>query len=156
MSDQLIIRAARDSDLRELREIESECFHEDAFPHYYLMRLLRDPRVITLVATLGDRVVGFIMARIETFSGEPAGHIYTLDVRPGYRRRGIGSRLLESMEEILRRADVVNCYLEAREDNIAAISLYLKRGYTAKGILKDYYGDGLNGIRFVKSLREGQ
>lgn len=149
---QLVIRKAEKSDLKRLYEIEVKCFREDAFPYPFIERFVKDPEFITLAAILENKIVGFIVASIETFKSERVGHIYSINVEPEYRRRGIGSRLLESMEENLRKRGAKACYLEARKDNIAAINLYLKHKYSVVGILRNYYGAGSDGIKFMKVL----
>ncbi|MEM2168297.1 MAG: GNAT family N-acetyltransferase [Candidatus Bathyarchaeia archaeon] len=146
------MRRARKSDLRVLYDIEVECFREDSFPLHYIARFLEDPTFITLVTTLEGRIIGYIAAHVENFEGKRMGHIYSIAVRSEYRRRGAGSRLLEAIEEILRQSGVKVCYLEARRDNIAAINFYLKHGYRIFEVLKDYYGAGGDGIRFLKFL----
>jgi len=146
------IRRAKISDLKSLYEIEVECFSGEAFPPSLIRRFLEDSRFITLVAVLGDKIVGFIAALIEGFVEEKAGHVYSIDVKPSYRRMGVGSSLLKSLEENLREAGVKICYLETCRDNLAAVSFYLKNGYRACKILKNYYGAGRDGVRFVKRI----
>jgi len=43
---------------------------------------------VTLVTTVDDTVVGFAAGSIEIFNNELAGHIYTLDVKQEYRKKG--------------------------------------------------------------------
>jgi len=150
--NRLTIRRAERSDLKRLYEIEVKCFHEDAFPFHFMERFIKDPEFMTLVAVLENKVIGFIVASIEIFRGERVGHIYSINVEPEYRRRGVGSCLLESMEENLRKRGAKACYLEARKDNVAAINLYLKHKYMIVGILRNYYGAGNDGIKFMKVL----
>lgn len=68
-------------------------------------------------------------------------HIVSIGVRQDYRRRGIGELLLIGTIEqaIAREADVLT--LEVRESNQAAINLYLRYGFTKRGIRKAYYTD---------------
>ncbi|MEM0049606.1 MAG: ribosomal protein S18-alanine N-acetyltransferase [Candidatus Bathyarchaeia archaeon] len=152
MPSQVIVRRAEKSDLKALYEIEVECFREEAFPLRYLKLFLSDAAFITLVMVLEDRIIGYVTARIENFEGKCMGHIYSIAVKPEYRRRGIGSRLLESVEEILREKGAKVCYLETRKDNVAAINFYLKHEYRVFEVLVNYYGDGKDGIRFLKFL----
>ncbi len=152
--ESVIIRRANPSDLERLRRIEVECFHEEAFPLSYLRYIIENPNFIMLVAVLEGEIAGFIVASIEDFRDSIAGHIYSIDVKPKYRRRGIGSKLLESIEEILGGMGAEVCYLEARADNVAAINLYLKCNYRALENLRNYYGVGKNGIRLAKKLKD--
>ena len=80
------------------------------------------------------------------------GHIWTLEVLPPYRKRGIGARLLTELEERLRAMGAVECYLEVRADNEPALRLYEKLGYEKECRLEDYYGPGVDGFRMRKPL----
>ena len=57
-------------------------------------------------ATHGDQVIG--VARLRLFDGPGRDHLgqFTIDVRPGHRRRGVGSLLLEAVvgPELVQRA----------------------------------------------------
>ena len=150
--ERILIRKAEEKDLEDLYRIEIECFREEAFPLFYMRKFIRDPEFITLVAISSDKIVGFIVSSIEMFRGILGGHIYSIDVKPEYRRRGIGSRLLASTEKILKKMGAKTCYLEAYVNNTTAIKFYLKHNYEFLEFLKDYYDTGKNGIRLIKKL----
>lgn len=148
----IVVRRARLSDLESIYRIEIECFGEDAFPKSYIRRFIEENSFITLVALLDDKIIGFIAGLLEVFMGRRAGHVYSIDVKPEYRGRGVGSRLLEAIEDELRRCGAEICYLEARVDNVAALNLYLKHDYRIIERLKNYYGFGRDGVRLIKNL----
>jgi len=148
----ILIRKAEEKDLEDLYRIEIECFHGEAFPFSYIRRFIRDPKFITLVAVSSNKIVGFIVGSIEKFKDDVVGHIYSIDVKPECRRRGIGSRLLNSVEEILKRIGAKTCYLEVNVNNAVAIKFYLKHNYRFFESLKNYYGIGKDGIRLIKKL----
>ncbi len=148
----ILIRKAKKGDLEDLYRIEIECFHEEAFPFSYMRRIMDDPKFITLVAVSSNRIVGFIITSLEEFEGDLIGHICSIDVKSEYRGRGIGSRLLSSAEKILKKMGAKICYLETYENNATAVKFYLKHGYKSFKTLRNYYGKGKNGIRFVKKL----
>lgn len=152
MPSKLKIRRANLSDLESIYQIEIECFYEDAFPLSYLKQFLKDPRFITLVAILENKIVGFIVGSIEFLRDKNVGHVYSIDVKPEYRRRGVGSCLLETIENILKKEGAEKCYLEVSVNNITAIKFYLKHGYKFLEVLGDYYGYGKDGIRLVKEM----
>ncbi|MEM2320502.1 MAG: ribosomal protein S18-alanine N-acetyltransferase [Candidatus Bathyarchaeia archaeon] len=152
MLDQVVVRRAERSDSKALYEIEVECFPEDALPLYYIIYFLESPEFITLVTMQEGRIIGYGTARIENFEGKCMGHIYSIAVKPEYRRRGVGSILLKTIEENLRKRGAKVCYLEARKDNVVAINFYLKHGYRVFEVLGGYYGNGKDGVRFMKTL----
>ncbi|MEM2102487.1 MAG: GNAT family N-acetyltransferase, partial [Candidatus Bathyarchaeia archaeon] len=80
------------------------------------------------------------------------GRIFTIDVAPTHRRKGIGIKLLKRAEKEFVDLGVKVCYLEVRADNVAAKQLYKKVGYKEISVLKDYYFKGGHGIRLKKTL----
>jgi ribosomal-protein-alanine N-acetyltransferase len=145
------IEDASISHLDRLYEIERECFEKEAFAKKQIARLLTEYDSISLVAKQNDKIEGFIITTINVGRKTMNGHILTLDVSPNHRREGIGQRLLQEIEEILKRKNVETCHLEVREDNTSAIGLYEKMGYRKIGKLENYYGKA-NGLYFVKNL----
>jgi len=69
------------------------------------------------------------------------GHILNIAVNPSYRGRGVASRLLSLMLELMRRNMVYEVFLEVRVSNEAARGLYRKFGFRESFVRKNYYGD---------------
>ncbi|MBS7287569.1 MAG: GNAT family N-acetyltransferase [Candidatus Freyarchaeota archaeon] len=145
----VVLRSAREEDLEELYLIERVCFPKHYFSKYFLRILLEYPSSLAFVAVVSDRTVGFVVGVIEE---EGEGRIYTLDVLPDFRRRGIGGMLLEKLEEEFAKRGVVKCRLEVMEGNVPALQLYSKKGYRQVGVIKGYYGDR-NGLVMEKALK---
>ncbi len=137
--------------LDRLYEIEQKCFKTEAFTKRQIAHLLAHPNSVSLVAKDNHNIIGFIIGMIYYEKEKLTGRILTVDVHPSHRRMGIGTALLEQIEKIFVEKGVENCYLEAREDNVAALNLYLKLGYRKVGSLKNYYKDA-HGILFKKCL----
>jgi len=137
--------------LDRLYEIEMECFENEAFTRHQIAYLLTDYNSIGLVAKVNDKIVGFIIGRIYVERKLVVGHILTIDVAPKHRRKGVAQGLLQEIERIFREKGVEVCYLEAREDNIAALKLYQKSGYRKIGRLKNYYKNA-HGLYLKKVL----
>jgi len=151
-----VIREAKIDDLETLHKIELECFGHEAFPKSWFEYFLKTPRFLNLVALVKGEIAGFIIGSIERYGNKTHGHIYSLDVSLGYRRRGVAYRLLNKAEEILIESGAEACHLEVRTDNIPALRLYKKRGYTITETLKNYYRTGVNGFRLSKNLSDQQ
>jgi ribosomal protein S18 acetylase RimI-like enzyme len=101
--------------------------------------LLAKPDTVLLLADEDGRLVGYGLAHVmpaeETWvadtwvTGPRIGEIESLGVLPEHRGRGIGSRLLEELDEALREAGVTDVILGALAGNSAAIRLYERHGF---------------------------
>lgn len=143
------VRTAGLADLSKIVEIEGLCFPEEtAFPPGMFAYLIR--YATTLAAFEDDRMEGFIIG----YASGRTGFIYTLDVHPDYRRKGIGGMLIQTLEKTLRAQGVMRIRLEAALDNPAAMNLYRKAGYREKERLRNYYGRGKHAVRMWKETLE--
>ena len=89
------------------------------------------------IAELNGVPVGFLFGRIAADEFE----ILNMAVQKAHRRRGIGSKLLESALEFSRIAGCSRAYLEVRASNAPAIALYTRHGFTQCGRRTQYYRD---------------
>jgi ribosomal-protein-alanine N-acetyltransferase len=140
------------ADLEALYNIEKECFTCEAFSKRQVASLLKSPNALNLMAKLDGEVVGFISVLTYKRKKHRVAHIYTLDVAAKARKKGIGLKLLEASEQILKRSGVEECLLEVRVDNVAARELYRKFGYVEGELLKAFY-PSVDGIRMKKRLQ---
>ena len=141
------VREATITDLQKIVEVESLCFPEEtAFPPGMFAYLIK--YAMTLAAFDDSRMAGFIIG----YASGDIGFIYTLDVHPDYRRKGLGSLLIRALEEGLSSQGAVRIRLEAAAKNPAALELYRKAGYHEKELLRNYYGKGKNAVRMWKEL----
>ena len=112
--------------------------------------LQRHPASMVFLAYQGRRPVGIAVCFLgfSTFAALPLINVHDLAVTPSMRGRGIGKRILESVE---RKAGELGCAkvtLEVRDDNPAA-----ERLYRAFGFGDEQLGDSVATMRFlVKKL----
>jgi ribosomal-protein-alanine N-acetyltransferase len=137
--------------LEKLYEIEKQCFETEAFTKSQIARLLTDYNSIGLIARADCGIVGFVIGSVNLDRNSVVGHVLTVDVLPAYRRRGVGQKLLQEIEQLFKSKGAKSSYLEVREDNVPALQLYEKCGYKKAGQLKNYYGR-MNGVYLRKSL----
>jgi len=144
----MMIRCAQIRDLAQIVQIEGLCFPEEtAFPPKMFAYLIR--YAVSLVASEPEaKVLGFIMG----YTSGKAGAVYTLDVHPSYRRKGIGSKLLQSLGEKLSQLGAQAIRLEAALDKPGAVELYRKAGYQERELVRNYYGRGNHAVRMWKNL----
>jgi ribosomal-protein-alanine N-acetyltransferase len=68
-------------------------------------------------------------------------HILNLAVHTAYRRQGLASLMLDHLFRLCTAGEVSRFYLEVRETNDQAISLYRKHGFRVCGVRRRYYTD---------------
>jgi len=68
-------------------------------------------------------------------------HINNVAVRPGLRRRGFASVLLERVMEQAVSQGATKATLEVRRSNVAALRLYDRLGFTVSGVRPNYYSN---------------
>jgi ribosomal-protein-alanine N-acetyltransferase len=98
---------------------------------------LAKPTSICLGAFEGDELVGYIVNSRYV----DAWHVMNVAVDPDRRRRGIASHLLERLFELTLGDERRGYTLEVRISNDAAIRLYERLGFEARGLRRGYYTD---------------
>lgn len=132
-------------DLNTLRIIEKACFSQDTWPLWDLIAVLTLPGVLRLKAVVDDSMVGFIAA--DMVRAEHEAWIATLCVQPEFQRRGIGKKLLQECEALIKMPKIK---LSVRITNKAAIQLYSSFGYNQIEIWSKYYQDGEDALVMEK------
>lgn len=178
---QFTIRRARPEDIEAVMEVNMASLPERYWYGFYLTLLERWGEAF-LVAEVEGKIVGYAMSRVEetrdpvllglkneleegkssiisslleAIRSKPrrVGHLVSIAVLPGYRRRGIGSALLAETIRVMRDVYRVEAiYLEVRVSNRPAISLYEKFGFRKARVIRGYYSDGEDAYVMVKRL----
>jgi ribosomal-protein-alanine N-acetyltransferase len=136
------VRAYRPSDLDALYHLDQVCFPPGvAYSRSEIAGYLHraDSKAWVAEAGTGAGIAGFVVASCDP---RRQGHIITLDVAPAWRRRAVGSMLMETAEDWVRRQGGEAVLLETAEDNLTAQAFYLRRGYIRLRRIEDYYGKG--------------
>ncbi len=143
------LRSAVQSDLEELVELEAMAF-DDPWPALSVAPMLDDPKALVLVAADGV-LAGYVAFSLSVGEAE----LLRLAVRPSHRRRGIGRRLGQEGLAQVERAGFQRVFLEVREANRDARSLYSSLGFEQIGRRSAYYQDGSDALVLRRRLSEG-
>ena len=98
------------------------------------LRYFQQPNRERYIATLGERLVGFLVLN---FQGPFVGYLQAICLAPDCRGRGLGSALVAFAEDRIFR-DHPNVFLCVSSFNPGARRLYERLGYAVIGDLPDY------------------
>lgn len=142
------VEPVRFVELREVAGLQKRAFAPRlAYGLSTLLLLWSLPYVRFLVARDRGRIVGCAIG--DRNSGQ--ARVINLCVDPTVQGRGIGGRLLRSLEAAIPQGDMV---LMVEADNERAKRLYRREGYKEVGVSRNYYGRGLDGI-WMQKVRDG-
>jgi ribosomal-protein-alanine N-acetyltransferase len=136
-SASLQIRPFRPSDMAPISEILRGAAEAAQWSPESYTKLASLPGGVFLVCEGNANVMGFLAARQVADEAE----ILNIAVHPDFRRRGIATALLITALDKFRCANVSGVFLELRESNHAARSLYERHGFVPNGKRKAYYRD---------------
>ncbi len=155
-TDSVLIRRATDRDIPAIKRLAQSSQIAAHWSDQQYESILRANSLglarLILVAEFARRsdVLGFLVARHLA----PEWELENIAVAPDMRGKGIGKRL---MQELIQQANDTNSesvFLEVRESNAVARSLYLKLGFRETGQRKSYYANPLDdAILYCKTLR---
>ena len=137
---EVVIRPAKPGDVGRVQHIEASIY-PDPWPRALFHLMLERAPGLFLVAVSVEKVVGYAVGEVEMRGGSSAGHVMNLAVDRPWRRKGVGQALLEELEVRLKERGIALFFLEVRESNLPAQSLYTKNSYTVVGRLPGYYRD---------------
>ena len=128
------IRSAVPADAAPLVTIERRCF-SDPWSETSFREALESPWTFGLIAQGSRGIAGYLIAREVAGTGE----VLNLAVSPDFRRQGLARSLLRAGLARFRQRRVEEVYLEVRESNHSAQSLYLSSGFRPVGQRTAYY-----------------
>lgn len=141
-------------DIADLREFEAIVFEHqpDRFSKRSLLHLATAPTSRTYI--LRDekgKIYAEIIGLLRHFK-IPSGRIYKIGVRPDMKKRGVGSFLINAIEEWFVESGMKRSCAEIRESNVASRTMFSRAGYVETGIIYWYYAGGENAVKCWKEL----
>lgn len=133
--DRIPIRSMTADDLSAIVRIDRHITGRDRKAYYArkLDEALAESAVrVSLVAELDDRVVGFIMARVdfgEFGSAEPLAVMDTIGVDPGYRNKGVAAGLFSQLVTNLAGLRVERVRTEAGWNDFGLLTFLDRMGF---------------------------
>jgi len=147
----VVIREFQREDFESAYRLDQSCYEPGiAYSRFALAEFLSLPGAAAWVSEEEGQLSGFIIVRK---MGRGRGHVITLDVREANRRRGVGSRLLATAEDWLRKQGVRRLRLETSVKNDAALAFWQRAGFETTAVLPRYYLGREDAYRMEKELK---
>jgi ribosomal-protein-alanine N-acetyltransferase len=132
------VRACTDDDLAAVYAIQLKCPQAAQWREEDYLHLLRHPLGSVVVAEVGDgRVAGFAAFHRVLDEAE----LRNIAVDHSHRRKGIARALLEAGVRALQESGVRRIFLEVRDSNLPALTLYEAAGFRLLNTRRAYYQD---------------
>jgi ribosomal-protein-alanine acetyltransferase len=134
------LRRADVSDLGAIMELERASFQGDAWSESLMRAELASEHTWYVVDEEAGRVLGY--AGLRAPKGSPDADVQTIALAEAARGRGRGRALLRGLLSEAERRGVAEVFLDVRDDNAPAQSLYASEGFVEIGRRPNYYPDG--------------
>lgn len=104
-------------------------FHDRELSVRHLEKTLADPVNYLVIAEVNDRLAGFLFAhRIDHLSRAGSQiFIYEIEVEPEFRRKGIGTALIDFILDVAQR-DGIEAFVFTNHSNKGAVEFYKSTG----------------------------
>jgi ribosomal-protein-alanine N-acetyltransferase len=130
-------------DLRAIAAIQRASFRRELAYRWWMLAVFWLIPGVTFLATYDGAVVtGVIIADLD----RGRIRIMNIAVHPEYRKRGIGTLL---MQAVLNQHPQASAVLMVQEHNAAAQAMYRQLGFQRSGYHAAYYGQGNPGIEMT-------
>ena len=123
-------------DMPDVLDIEN-CSFEFPWSEEDFIRCLRQRNCIGMVAEIDDAVVGFMIYELH----KNKLHLLNFAVGRHWRRRGIGTQMINKLVSKLSQQRRTRITLEVRETNLSAQLFFRHGGFRAVSVLREYYED---------------
>ncbi|MEJ6013469.1 ribosomal protein S18-alanine N-acetyltransferase [Corynebacterium sp. H127] len=134
-----MIRKLEVVDARRCAELEQLLFPgDDPWSEAAFMQEFQQPNNHYVGFEDAGQLVGYAGLSLLGTHEDPEFEIHTIGVDPASQGEGIGGQL---MDQLMHVADLMRgpVFLEVRTDNVPAIKMYEKYGFSNIGIRKNYY-----------------
>ena len=134
-------------DIQAIAALEKECF-PDAWTKQQLFSAFERTDFYGLKLLVDGKLVGYLCA---TKLFEEA-ELLIIAVAENCRGLGLGGKLMDEFLRTMQAHGVERVFLEVRLSNVAAKSLYERRGFVTTRVREKYYADGESALEMVKTL----
>ena len=151
----IALRKYERRDLEAIVALDAECFAPPfRFSRAAMQRFAEAENAWSVVAEAEGELSGFCIVHLEVAETVDVGYVVTIDVAEGFRRKGIGERMLAEGEAWVRRSGGVGMMLHVFVKNAGAVRFYERLGYRRVGGQRGFYGPGIDAAMYWREFGE--
>ena len=152
--NQIIIRQARSIDRSFVISLGKQLFEVYGPYERAISRWFDHETTSTFIAVFDRVKVGFSMlgSLSHRFDMSPSFELLAIGLCGSVRRKGIGNRLMETVEKYAAQKGLDRIFLHTAVKNYPAQQLFYKRGYRTWGLKPQFYPAGQDAIVMAKKI----
>ncbi len=147
------IETAKINDSRNIADLIQKTFGKDYEPFKIdesgISEKMKDEKNQFIVSKEGEKIIGVVRASVEDLD---LAELRWLAVEEEYRGKGIGTELIRSALEFLKKKKMRKVVARTKSSDAIATSLFLNLGFEIEGYFRDHFRKGTNIIQFAKFL----
>lgn len=133
------VRSCTENDVEYLYKMNHKIYGDNSYPYFVLRQYFDCFGSLIKLAKEKDKFIGFAINGMN--NNKKIGWILSVGVDKDYRKKGIGTRLLEESIEDFKKKGISKIKLTVSPNN-DAIKLYKKNSFKEIMRLKNYLGNG--------------
>ena len=144
-----IIRLTTNADARDIALMSRDTIEHELHWHWrepVVRQSIADASVNVAVMRNHEELIGFGLMRYE----DDSAHLLLFAVAERHRRRGVGSTLLNWLQDVATTAGIGHVKCEVRAENSGALAFYQRHGFRPVSEVVGMYGGYVDGIRLEK------
>ncbi len=114
-----------------------------------VIKAIRARETMVLAAEAQRNLIGFAIMEF----GDTRAHLSLLAVKPAHQRRGIGSQMMDWLEESALTCGISTIELEFRVSNLSARGFYHGLGYDETKTIAGYYQGTETALKMSRDIR---
>ncbi|KAI9293054.1 acyl-CoA N-acyltransferase [Neoconidiobolus thromboides FSU 785] len=142
-----------ESQLPDIMSLISKDLSEPYSIFTYRYFLFNWPQLAYLAHDINGTLVGVVVAKLDTHKERKRGYIAMLAVDARFRKRGIGSKLVQRSIQSMVENEADEVVLEAEASNLGALALYEHLGFIRHKRMHRYYLTGIDAFRLKLWLK---
>jgi ribosomal-protein-alanine N-acetyltransferase len=149
------IRIAKPSDTDFIIDLSGKVFQIYGPYKEIITQWLESGTTFTIIALHEKKRIGFAMIILlpDEYGPQQDSELLAIAVEAAAQRSGIGQRLIKALESKAVDLGIKRIFLHTARENFPARKLFLRNGYQARAVEKNFYPAGQDALMMFKVIQ---